>query len=46
MREGRHSKFVKRIEQICYSARFAEAQGRRAVRDRARGLPRGRGRFS
>ena len=30
-REGRHSKFVKEIEQICYSARFAQEQGRRAV---------------
>lgn len=31
VREGRHSKFVKAIEQICYNARFAEEQGRSAV---------------
>ena len=30
-REGRHVKFVERIGQICYNARFAAEQGRRAV---------------
>jgi propionate CoA-transferase len=29
--EGRHSKFVKTIEQVCYNARFAEEQGRSAI---------------
>jgi propionate CoA-transferase len=29
--EGRHSKFVKTIEQVCYNASFAEREGRTAV---------------
>lgn len=29
--EGRHSKFIKAIEQVCYNARFAEEQGRSAI---------------
>jgi propionate CoA-transferase len=29
--EGRHAKFVRAIEQICYNAPFAEREGRRAV---------------
>jgi propionate CoA-transferase len=31
LREGRHRKFVAAFEQICYSATFARAQGRRAI---------------
>ena len=30
-REGKHSKFVEHIEQICYNARYATEQGRSAV---------------
>jgi propionate CoA-transferase len=30
-REGKHPKFVERIEQICYNARYATEQGRSAV---------------
>jgi propionate CoA-transferase len=29
--EGRHRKFVDRIEQICYNAQFAEREGRAAI---------------
>ena len=29
--EGRHAKFVRQIEQICYNARFAESEGRQAL---------------
>jgi propionate CoA-transferase len=29
--EGRHRKFVDRIEQICYNAEFAESEGRTAI---------------
>ena len=29
--EGRHAKFVTQIEQICYNARFAESEGRKAL---------------
>jgi propionate CoA-transferase len=29
--EGRHSKFVNSIEQICYNARFAAKEGREAL---------------
>jgi propionate CoA-transferase len=29
--EGRHSKFVKQVEQICYNAEFAEREGRLAM---------------
>ena len=29
--EGRHAKFVTKIEQICYNARFAESEGRKAL---------------
>ena len=31
VQEGRHSKFVSRIQQICYNAPFAASQGRKAV---------------
>jgi propionate CoA-transferase len=31
LQEGRHSKFVPSIEQICYNARFATQEGRSAV---------------
>jgi propionate CoA-transferase len=31
VREGRHAKFVKSIEQICYNARFAQEQRRVAI---------------
>ena len=30
-REGKHPKFVKEVEQICYNARFAETEGRSAL---------------
>ncbi|WP_316980451.1 acyl CoA:acetate/3-ketoacid CoA transferase [Shumkonia mesophila] len=31
LQEGRHPKFVRQIEQICYNGPFAESQGRKAV---------------
>jgi len=31
VREGKHRKFVKAFEQICYSAAFARREGRRAI---------------
>ena len=31
LKEGKHPKFVSRIEQICYNAGFAESQGRSAI---------------
>ncbi len=31
VREGRHGKFVERIEQVCYNAPFAEREGRTAL---------------
>jgi propionate CoA-transferase len=31
VQEGRHSKFVSRIQQICYNAPFAASQGRKAL---------------
>jgi len=31
VREGRHRKFIDRIEQICYNARYAQEQGRGAL---------------
>ena len=31
VQEGRHSKFVNRIQQICYNAPFAASQGRKAL---------------
>jgi propionate CoA-transferase len=31
VQEGRHRKFVGRIEQVCYSAPFAQSEGRRAL---------------
>ena len=31
VREGRHRKFVERIEQVCYSAPFAQSEGRQAL---------------
>ncbi len=30
-KEGRHAKFVRRIEQVCYSAQFAKSEGRSAL---------------
>ncbi|MBL8589949.1 MAG: 3-oxoacid CoA-transferase [Methylobacteriaceae bacterium] len=31
VREGRHRKFVERIEQVCYNAAFAQSEGREAL---------------
>ena len=31
VKEGKHPKFVSKVEQICYNARFAESQGRAAI---------------
>ncbi len=40
-KEGRHRKFVPKLEQVCYSASMgARARTGRAVRHRARGVPR------
>ncbi|MBU6497138.1 MAG: 3-oxoacid CoA-transferase [Rhodospirillales bacterium] len=41
--EGRHSKFVSRIEQVCYNAQLAETEGRIALFVTERGVFRSRG---
>ena len=46
-KEGRHRKFVPKLEQICYSAQHgARARAGGAVRHRARGVPHRRRRAS